>query len=102
MIKYGIDADPDFYYERLVFGYPAHNIVLDKASTLAIQELVRNTREKRVKLMEAQRSTTENTMTESMRKKKEIEWDNLYNEGGEGFNPYRADEVLPIIEPLDA
>lgn len=102
LIKYGIDADPDFYYERLVFGYPAHNIVLDKASTLAIQELVRNTHEKRVKLMEAQRSTTENTMTESMRKKKEIEWDNLYNEGGEGFNPYRADEVLPIIEPLDA
>ena len=102
LIKYGIDADPDFYYERLVFGYPAHNIVLDKASTLAIQELVRNTHEKRVKLMEAKRSTTENTMTESMRKKKEIEWDNLYNEGGEGFNPYRADEVLPIIEPLDA
>ena len=102
LIKYGIDADPDFYYERLVFGYPAHNIVLDKASTLAIQELVQNTHEKRVKLMEAQRSKTENTMTESMRKKKEIEWDNLYNEGGEGFNPYRADEILPIIEPLDA
>lgn len=102
LIKYGIDADPDFYYERLVFGYPAHNIVLDKASTLAIQELVRNTHEKRVKLMEAKRSITKNTMTESMRKKKEIEWDNLYNEGGEGFNPYRADEVLPIIEPLDA
>lgn len=29
---------------------------------------------------------------EAERKRKEREWDNLYNEGAEGFNPYRKEE----------
>lgn len=29
---------------------------------------------------------------EAERKRKEREWDNLYNEGAEGFNPYRREE----------
>lgn len=29
---------------------------------------------------------------EAERKRKEREWDNLYNEGADGFNPYRREE----------
>lgn len=101
LIKHGFDADPDFYYERLAFGYPTKNIVLDKESTLAIRELNRKAHQERVELVKKQNPKPENAMTEAERRKKEIEWDNLYNEGGEGFNPYRADEILPVIEPQD-
>lgn len=40
-------------------------------------------------------------MTEAERKKKEQEYDDLYNEGGEGYNPYRLPEIYPVIEPRD-
>ena len=40
-------------------------------------------------------------MTEAERRKKEKEYDNLYNEGGEGYNPYRLPEIYPVIEPQD-
>lgn len=34
-------------------------------------------------------------------KAKEREYDNIYNEGGEGYNPYRLPKIEPIIEPQD-
>lgn len=102
LIKCGIDAEPDFYYERFTFGYPAKSVVLDKESTLAIRDLIQKVHQERVELVKKQNPQPENTMTEAERRKKEIEWDNLYNEGGEGYNPYRADEVLSVIEPQDA
>ena len=40
-------------------------------------------------------------MTEAERRYEERKWDNLYNESGEGFNPYRLPEIEPIIEPQD-
>ena len=101
LIKCGLDADPDFHYEFLSFDYPTKNVVLDKESTLAIRALCQEAHNKRVELIKSSRPS-ENTITESERRRKEIEYDNLYNEGGEGYNPYRADETLPIIEPQDA
>lgn len=40
-------------------------------------------------------------ITEAERRQKEREWDDLYNEGGEGYNPYRLPKIEPIIEPQD-
>ena len=36
------------------------------------------------------KATTHNAGNEAERASKEREWDNLYNEGGEGYNPYRG------------
>ena len=117
LVKLGFDVDPDFNYERFTFDYPTKNIVLDKESTLtikdivnivldkestlAIRDIVRKAHQERVELVKKRNPKPENAMTESERRKKEIQWDNLYNEGGEGYNPYRADEVLSVIEPQD-
>ncbi|WP_304333964.1 hypothetical protein [Conchiformibius steedae] len=34
-------------------------------------------------------------------RQKEKAWDNLYNEGGEGYNPYRLPRLEAAIDPLD-
>lgn len=40
-------------------------------------------------------------LTESERRKNEKQWDALYNEGGEGHNPYRLPDIYPVIESQD-
>lgn len=73
LIQYGIDVDPDFYYERFTFGNPTKNVVLDKESTLAIRKINEKTHRERVELLKEQNLQPENTIIEKERRKKEIE-----------------------------
>jgi hypothetical protein len=54
-------------------------------------------------LVKAERAETEtvtayDATAEAERKAKESEWDNIYNEGGEGYNPYR--DSKPAISEI--
>ena len=49
-------------------------------------------------IFEAEKQPTKESSENLERKRKEKEWDDIWNEGGEGYNPYRSPE-RPQFEP---
>lgn len=50
-------------------------------------------------ILEAENAPTEESEKYKERKRKEKEWDNLYNDGGDGYNPYRTPSKPDFHEP---
>ena len=72
-------------YRPLVDGYAGHELV-----TPEMRAAVRVHYAAQRAAKEDERATFEANEAEHERQQQERDYDNLYNEGGEGFNPYRA------------
>jgi hypothetical protein len=88
----GTNETPDTGRKCRVLKVGERFIEIGPAQEAAIRDLMKGVVEQRQADERAAWLASPQGQAEIERRRKEREWDALYNEGGDGYNPYRRDD----------